>query len=291
MTGGLHLSFLLDPIALAAIGLIAGKAYYLLVAFGDKILRRGATKRGLIVVGAAVVSLFWVYSALLYLNVINFPWPFPAWFGGTNWMLNSGLPLGLARSSASDVLAVVIFATYPGWFYLGTELGFAGHRLTKGQRLTERDRIIGQVVDTVFPKGGAISPGAADVGALGMVDSLLRKIPPMFADGLVLLVFVFDSRFFVLMFTGRWKRFVDLDKPGDSSEKRKYLQAWSSNPYLSSATQILTVTASYGYYTRPQVYKEIGYAGPLCPGLPPWYNPGPEAASAGSATGKAGAEP
>ena len=273
------------------IGLVAGKAYYLLVAFGDKILKRGAMKQGLIVVGVAVVSLFWVYSAFLYLNAISFPWPFPAWYGGTAWMLNSGLPLGLSRSSASDVLAVVIFATYPAWFYLGTELGLAGHRLTKVQRSKERDRIIGQVVDTVFPKGGAIPPGAAEVGTLELVDSLLRKIPPMFADGLVLLMFVFDSRFFVLMFTGKWKRFVDLDdKPGETSEKRKYLQAWSSNPYLSSATQILTVAASYGYYTSPRVYKEIGYAGPLCPNLPPWYKEGPEATSVGSATNMAGAE-
>jgi len=269
-----------------AIGLIAGKAYYLLVAFGDNILRRGALKDGLVVAGAAVVSAFWVYSALLYLNVINFPWPFPAWYGGTAWMLNSGLPLGLARSSASDVVAALIFATYPAWFYLGTELGLAGHRLTKGQRLTERDRIIGQVVDTVFPKGGAIPPGAAEVGTLGLVDSLLTKIPPMFADGLVLLMFVFDSRFLVLGFTGKWKRFVDLD----ASERRKYLQAWSSNPYLSSSTQILTVAASYGYYTRPEVYKAIGYAGPQCPNLPPWYNPGPEAVSVAGATSKAGAK-
>ncbi len=272
------------------IGLVAGKAYYLLVAFGDKILRRGAAKDGLVVAGAAVVALFWAYSALLYANVISFPWPFPAWYGGTNWMLNSGLPLGLARSSASDVVAVLIFATYPAWFYLGTELGLAGHRLTKGQRLAERDRIIGKVVDTVFPKGGAIPPGASEVGTLALVDSLLRKIPPMFADGLVLLMFVFDSRFFVLVFTGKWKRFVDLDRPGETAEKRKYLEAWSSNPYLSSATQILTVAASYGYYTRPQVYKEIGYAGPLCPDLPPWYNPGPEAATAPSANIKAEAK-
>lgn len=279
-----QLSFLLDPIALVVIGLIAGKSYYLLVAFGDRVLRRGAAKNGLIVVGAVVVSLFWIYSALLYLSVINFPWPFPTWYGGTSWMLNSGLPLGLARSAASDAVAVLIFASYPGWFYLGTELGLAGHRLTKGQRLAERDRIIGQVVETVYPKGGAIPPGAAEVGTLGLVDSLLRKIPPTFADGLVLLMFVFDSRFFVLMLTGRWKRFVDLDKPGETSEKEKYLQAWSSNPYLSSATQILTVSASYGYYTRPQVYKTIGYAGPLCPDLPPWYNPGPGAGGVGGAT-------
>lgn len=280
--GAHRLSFLLDPVALVVVGFIAGKAYYLLGAFGTTVITRGALKKGLAIAGAAVVAAFWVYSALLYVNAIDFPWPFPAWYSGTDWMLNSGLPLGLARSSLSDVAAVVVFATYPVWFYAGTELGLAGHRLTRGQRLAERNRIISQVVDTVYPRGGAIAPGAADVGTLGLVDSLLRKIPPMFAEGLLVLFFVFDSRFFVLMFTGKWKRFVDLDdNPADTSEKRKYLQAWSSNPYLASATQVLTVAASYGYYTRPQVYKEIGYAGPVCPDLPPWYNPGPGATVAG----------
>jgi hypothetical protein len=273
-----RLSFLLDPFALLGLGFVAGKAYYLLVAFGDRIIKRGALKKNLVIAGGLIVSLFWAYSALLYLGVIYFPWPFPAWYSGADWMLNSGLPLGLKSSPVSDVLGVVVFATYPVWFYLGTELGLAGHRLTKASRLAERNRIIGQVVDTVYPKGGAIPPGATEVGTLSLVDSLLQKIPPTFADALVLLLYVFDSRFFVLVFTGRFKRFVDLDRPGDTSEKRKYLQAWSSNPYLSSATQIMTVAASYGYYTRPQVYKAIGYTGPVCPDLPPWYNPGPQAA-------------
>jgi hypothetical protein len=279
-TGALRLSFLLDPIALLALGFVAGKAYYLVVAFGDRIIRRGALKRGLFFAGAAVVAIFWAYSALLYLGAAYFPWPFPAWYGGADWMLNSGLPLGLTRSSVTDVLAVGVFATYPLWFYLGTELGLAGHRLTKGTRLAERDRIIGSVVDTIYPKGGAIPPGASEVGTLAQVDSLLRKIPPTFADALVLLLYVFDSRFLVLIFTGRWKRFVDLDPPGETTEKSKYLDAWSSNPYLSSATQILTVAASYGYYTRPQVYKLIGYSGPVCPDLPPWYDQGPGAVAA-----------
>ena len=256
-----------------------------MVAFGDRIIRRGAVKRGVLVAGAAVVSLFWAYSALLYLGVIYFPWPFPAWYGGTDWMLNSGLPLGLTRSSVTDVLAVAVFVTYPLWFYLGTELGLAGHRLTKGSRLAERDRILGTLVDTIYPKGGAIQPGASEVGTLSQVESLLRKIPPTFADALVLLVYVFDSRFLVLMLTGRWRRFVDLDAPGETTEKSKYLEAWSSNPYLSSAVQILTVAASYGYYTRPQVYKPIGYSGPVCPDLPPWYDSGPVGATSSAAGG------
>jgi hypothetical protein len=223
-----------------------------------------------------VVIIFWAYSALLYLNAIYFPWPLPRWYGGTDWMLNSGLPLGLARSTTSDLLAVVVFATYPLWFYLGTELGLAGHRLAAAQRLKERDRIIRDLVSTTFPEGGAIPPGAGQVGTAPVVESLLTKIPALYDDALTLLLFVFDSRFFVLAFTGKWKRFVDLQGgTGPGSEKQKYMEAWQSNPYLSGVAEVLRITVSYGYYTRPPVYKLIDYAGPLIPNDPPWYNPGP----------------
>ena len=267
------MSFLLDPFALLLIGFVVGKLYYLALAFGDRIIRRGASKKGLLAAGAAVVAIFWAYSGLLYEGVIYFPWPFPRWYSGPDWMLNSGLKLGLARSSATDVLAVVAFATYPLWFYLGSELALAGQRMTRAARTAEGDKIVGAVVDTIFPKGGAIPPGAAEVGTLGLVDSLFTKIPPAFASGLKLLIFVFDSRFFVLFFTGRFARFVSLDP----KERGKYLQAWDSNPYLSSATQILRIAASYGYYTRPRVYKEIGYGGPARPADPPWFVSGSSA--------------
>jgi hypothetical protein len=255
---------------------VAGKGYYLLMAFADRLFRRGAAKRDLMLLGAVVVGVFWAYSALLYVNVIYFPWPLPRWYGGTDWMLNSGLPLGLARSATSDVLAVVVFATYPVWFYLGTELGLAGHRLATAQRLKERDRIIRELVSTTFPEGGAIPPGAGQVGTAPVVESLLTKIPPLYDDALTLLLFVFDSRFFVLAFTGKWKRFVDLEGgTGPGSEKQKYMDAWQSNPNLSGVAEVLRITVSYGYYTRPPVYKLIDYSGPIIPSDPPWYNPGP----------------
>jgi hypothetical protein len=269
------LSFLLDPFALLLIGFFSGKAYYLVTIFGDRIFKRGALKRNLIIVGAVVVIVFWVYSALLYLNRIYFPWPFPSWFGGTDWMLNSGLPLGLTKSSETDIIAIIIFASYPFWFYIGTELGFSGHRISESQRLEERKRIIKQLVITLFPRGGAIPPGAEDVDTPNHVDSLLKKIPPLYSDALTLLLFVFDSRFLVLAFTGKWKRFVDLDEDGNTAEKRKYVQAWESNPFLVSVTQMLRIAGSYGYYTRPEVYKILDYSGPVIPNLPPWYNPGP----------------
>ncbi len=74
-------------------------------------------------------------------------------------MLNSGLPLGSARSGASDIVAVVMFATYSLWFYLGTELAKGGHRLTRAQRTSERNRIIEELADSEHPRGGAIPEG------------------------------------------------------------------------------------------------------------------------------------
>src|ERR1700733_4434778 len=126
-----RLSFLLDPIALLFLGFVSGKVYCLQAVFEDRLLRRSPLKKELLIVGATVVGIFWLYSALLYLNVIYFPWPMPHWFGGTDWMLNSGLPLGLTRTPTSDVFAVVSFAIYPAWFYAGTRLGHSGHRQTR----------------------------------------------------------------------------------------------------------------------------------------------------------------
>jgi len=141
------LSFLLDPPALVLVGFLSGKVYYLMTVFGNRVFSRGASRKYLMVFGAAIVGVFWLYSALLYLNVIYFPWPLPHWYGGTTWMLNSGLPLGLTRSATSDTIAVVVFGTYPLWFYLGAELAKAGHRLTASRRETERNRIISELAN------------------------------------------------------------------------------------------------------------------------------------------------
>lgn len=279
------MSFLLDPVALVLLGFVSGKAYYLLSVFGDRVLRRGVLKKELLVAGAVVVAVFWIYSALLYVGTIYFPWPLPRWYGGIDWMLNSGLPLGLTRSPASDVLALVFFAAYPVWFYAGTRLGLSGHRQTRGQMMSERRRIVIDLVATTFPVGGAIPPGASQVDSAALVESLFKKIPPLFEDALTTILFAFDSRFLVLAFTGRFRRFVDLDgEEATMLEKQKYLEAWNSNPYLVSIAQVLRITASYGYYTSPQVYKLLDYAGPMTPNVPPWFVAGP-AATTGDGSG------
>ncbi|MBI4257658.1 MAG: hypothetical protein HY619_01760 [Thaumarchaeota archaeon] len=266
------MSFLLDPPALLLIGLLVSRADYLLLAFGDSFFTRGSSRKRIFLIGVFFTLLFWVYSALLYLDIIYFPWPLPSWFGGTDWMLNSGLPLGLTRTPSTDIAAVAIFATYPIWYYLGSELGLAGHRLSKGQRMEERNRIIKELVKVAYPAGGAIPPSGEDVDAAGSVINLLKVIPPLFSAALTAILYVFDSRFMVLALTGKWKRFVNLDEDTTSTlQKRKYAEAWESNPFLVNVMQLLRITSSYGYFTKKEVYTTFGYNGPTRPNDPPWY--------------------
>jgi hypothetical protein len=288
-----EMSFFLDPPLLLLIGLLVGKVNYLTIIFDDRFFTRGkrfdflptghelflASGWKLLVIGLIVNSIFWSYSSLRYIDVIYFPWPLPKLFDGSYWMLNSGLPLGLQRTYVTDISAVIIFASYPFWYYLGTQMGLAGMKIREKQRLNERDRIMAEVLRTAISKGGIIPISADDVNALGSVKDLFEKVPSIFSTGLTIILFVFDSHFIVFALTGRWKRFVDLDADEASTrEKRKYMEAWESNPHFLGIIQVLKLVACFGYYTKKDVWKYIGYQGPLRPNEPPWYNPGPSRA-------------
>jgi hypothetical protein len=263
-------SFLLDPFALLALGYLAAKVNYLSLIFEQHIHSRGHLRRHLLIVGVVVVSIFWLYSSLLYVDVIQFPWPLSKWFDGTAWMLNSGLPLGLSRNSATDSAAVFAFATYPLWYYLGTKFGLTS-KVQRKRKIRERNRILTELVRTAFPKGGPIPPSADDVDAPGKAIHLLQQIPPAYEEALTVLLFVFNSKLTVLIFTRKWRRFVDLDKDRSSTwEKRKYLESWESNPFLLGALKFLELVLAYAYYTKDDVWKHINYNGPSIPNEPPW---------------------
>jgi hypothetical protein len=285
------MSFLLDPPLILLIGLLAGKVTYLTMIFDDRFFRRGKQFRFLpldhefflasglkpFAIGVIVNSIFLSYSSLLYVDLIYFPWPLPKLFEGSDWMLNSGLPLGLQRTQATDIVAVIIFASYPFWYWLGTQMGLAGMKIREKQRLKERNRIMREVLRTAIPKGGIIPPGADDVDAIGSVEDFFEKAPCTFSIALTIILFVFDSRFIVFALTGKWKRFVDLDDDSNKAstrEKRKYMEAWESNPHFLSIIQVLKFLACFGYYTKEEVWKHIDYEGPLLPDDPPWYNSG-----------------
>jgi hypothetical protein len=264
------MSFLLDPLVLLMIGYVAGKVNYLALIFDQHIHSRGRSRRNLLVVGIVVVSIFWIYSSLLYLDVIPFAWPLSRWYDGTAWMLNSGLPLGLTRSPVTDAAAVPVFASYPFWYYLGTKLGLTS-KVQREKKIRERNKILTELVRTAFPRGGPIPPGADDVDAPGKAIRLLQQIPPPYEEGLTILLFAFNSRLTVFTFTRRWRRFVDLDSDRSSTrEKRKYLESWQSNPFLLGALKFLELVLAYSYYTNEGVWRYIDYSGPSIPNEPPW---------------------
>ncbi|MEX2193787.1 MAG: hypothetical protein WD844_00745 [Thermoleophilaceae bacterium] len=77
--------------------------------------------------GAATVAVFWVVSGALYLNQA---WTRPLWRAcrarsGRDWMINSGvLRIDEQRVGAgTHVVALLIFATYPLWLWLGVRRG------------------------------------------------------------------------------------------------------------------------------------------------------------------------
>ncbi len=283
------MSFLLDPPLILLIGLLAGKITYLTMIFDDRFFKRGKSLKflppghefflasgwKLLTTGVIVNSIFWSYSSLLYLDLIYFPWPLPKLFEGSDWMLNSGLPLGLQRSQATDIAAVIVFASYLFWYWLGTQMGLAGMKIREKQRIKERNRILKEVLRTAIPKGGIIPLGADEVDAIDTVKDFFEKVPSIFSIALTIILFVFDSHFIVFALTGKWKRFVDLDDDNKAStrEKRKYMEAWESNPHFLSIIQVLKFLACFGYYTKKKVWHYIDYEGPLRPNEPPWYNP------------------
>ncbi len=100
------MSFLLDPPALVAIGVLLRR-------YVDQRDRRNR-------IAAGVVLVFIGVSTLLYLNIL--PWWWGEWISGTDWMLNSGLGTDLRRQPGTDILAIVMFAAYPLWMRFGLSI-------------------------------------------------------------------------------------------------------------------------------------------------------------------------
>lgn len=102
------MSFLLDPPLLVVTGALLGRFE------GDERRRRRLT--------LAVLGLFYAVSGLLYLDVLPW-WDGRRWTRGSRFMLNSNLGTRLRRSAGVDVLAVVLFAAYPLWLWIGLAAG------------------------------------------------------------------------------------------------------------------------------------------------------------------------
>jgi len=88
----------------------------------------------MLVLSVITVALFWSISGLLYLDYLDFPWLGKAG-SGRHFMWNSGVevigiepPIDVSISYASplctlNIVAVLLFATYPLFLYLGINVG------------------------------------------------------------------------------------------------------------------------------------------------------------------------
>jgi hypothetical protein len=109
-------SFLADPILLA----LSGEAY---ARAAPEEAQGGRAKAA----AAACVAVYWAISGASYLNS---PWakplvrPLPG-HDGRDWMVNSGLFRldSRRRTPRMDLAALLIFATYPLWLWLGWDHG------------------------------------------------------------------------------------------------------------------------------------------------------------------------
>lgn len=119
-------SFLIDPVLLIVIGVT--------ITFLAKRGLHEALKRPVLVLAVVTIALFWSISGLLYLDYLNFSWLGNAG-SGRHFMWNSGVesiglkpPIDVSVTYANpfstlNILAVLLFATYPLFLYLGIYIG------------------------------------------------------------------------------------------------------------------------------------------------------------------------
>jgi hypothetical protein len=112
-------SFLLDPPMLFGSGWLAERL--------TRRLRPGRRASAMATLRVGTITVFWVTSASLYLNL---PWTEWIWKmvraeSGRDWMINSGVfSFEHERpSSAVHALSAGILATYPLWFAAGVKAG------------------------------------------------------------------------------------------------------------------------------------------------------------------------
>ena len=112
-------SFLLDPPMLVGSGWLASRL--------TRRLRPGRREAALRTLRVGTITVFWVTSVSLYLNL---PWTEWIWKmvraeSGRDWMLNSGVfSFEHERPSARvHTLSAAILATYPLWFQAGVKAG------------------------------------------------------------------------------------------------------------------------------------------------------------------------
>jgi hypothetical protein len=114
------MSFLIDPPLLFGSGLLLGR-----------FVPKGSRRRR---IALAVLGLFYAVSGLLYADVLPW-WDGRRWTRGSSFMLNSGLNTRVKRTAGVDVLAVLLFAAYPLWVWVGMATGRRSRDVDLGEVL------------------------------------------------------------------------------------------------------------------------------------------------------------
>lgn len=240
------MSFLLDVLALFILGFLVEDLNHILVIFLNRLWTRGDSRLFPLSAGVLIIALFWLVSGLLYLDKLSF-------FGlkGSDWMLNSGLPIGLTKTPTTDIAAIILFALYPAWFILG--------RRTAERRFNEFPKILEAFTNAMIPYGGAITLGAKELNSAEATMQYIKTLVPSYKEGVKLLTIVLDSLLLTFILSWKTKRFINL-KPSQQSEYLEDLEASRHTRPIALAFRSFLIE---GYYTKPEVWKAIRYDGAL----------------------------
>lgn len=157
-------------------------------------------------------------------------------------------------TSNPDLIYGIIFtAIYAALYTVGVVI--AQNRFKQSYKIL---KMIIAAMYTDSPNGNQITSDAFRIS-----KQMLDNIPTANKEAILLLVFVFDSRFAVffisLLFGRRFmiKRFIYMN----SGEQDQYLDTWSTAIGLSLAVQALKSIVGFAYYTSNLSWNQIGYEG------------------------------
>ncbi|MDA4117342.1 MAG: GMC family oxidoreductase N-terminal domain-containing protein [Thaumarchaeota archaeon] len=150
-----------------------------------------------------------------------------------------------------------------GWLPV---LGVAGVAYAFGAlfgslQLDDGPEITKAIIESMFPAGGPIVYGAADLGAAERALGYLNKVGDPYQELIYVLATSINSPIASWYLVGTFTRFINLSPP----EKQIFLETWTRDPnlVLRSLSQVFKALACLGYYGDPRVWQVIRYPGPF----------------------------
>ena len=127
-------------------------------------------------------------------------------------------------------------------------------------RFKQSDKVLKMIISAMYTD--SLNGDQITSDAFRISKQMLDSIPIANKEAILLLVFVFDSRFavFFISLLGRRfmiKRFINMN----SDEQDHYLKTWSTAVGLSLAVQALKSIVGFAYYTSNLSWSQIDYEG------------------------------